>query len=94
MRSILPLLAVLAGGCAVPKLMIGETFIPEHHKAMRATVKPVTVATKEAAAGSTTYYVQVCDVVDAQASNCKTTEILTGVTNFYVRTGFGSRGVY
>lgn len=75
----LTLLAVLAfsAGCS-PKFLIADYFIPDTAKVVRATVAQSGLADQN---GNTTvnYYLQICDLNDGKATNCKSSLVLNNV---------------
>jgi len=78
----------LLGACSVPKVMVHETFLPAHTKVVRETLKPVgTQGSKSNQKTLSNYYIQICDVAGADATNCKTTLVLENVTNYMVKGG-------
>lgn len=75
----------LTTACKPKKYMLHDTFVPDHAKVARYSVKPVgTVGTDRAALGLSNYYIQICDVQGDVATNCKTTMVLANITDFLV----------
>jgi hypothetical protein len=80
--SFVLLAGVLFTGCATPKVMLYEQFIPGNAKVVKESLKPVgQMGSKENRVQLSNYYVQICDVQGNQATNCKTTLVLENVTN-------------
>lgn len=78
----------LLGGCAVPKIMLYETFLPGSAKVVKESLKPVaTAGSKNNKVVLSNYYIQICDVAGSDATNCKTTLVLENVTNYNVTRG-------
>jgi hypothetical protein len=78
--------AVLLGAltaCAIPKVMIGDEFVPNQAKVARSSVKLVgDVGGQNNRQALMNYYIQICDVKGTAASNCKTTLVLENITNY------------
>lgn len=72
------LMAVLAfsAGCA-PKFLVSDYFIPDTSKVVRTTISQSGLSNGEAA--TINYFMQVCDLQDGKATNCKKTMILSNV---------------
>ncbi|TNE91395.1 MAG: hypothetical protein EP330_05355 [Deltaproteobacteria bacterium] len=89
-RLILVGLALASSVACMPsKMMLSEGFVPGHDKTARASIKTV------GSAGSgdnktllSNYYIQICDVDNGVASNCRTNLILENVTDYQVQTGW------
>jgi hypothetical protein len=67
---------LFAGGCA-PKFLIADYFIPQSDKTVRTSLKFAGSAGEDA--NLVHYYMQVCDLVDGKATNCKSTRVLENV---------------
>jgi len=75
--TVLTLGALLfAGGCA-PRFLIADYFIPQSDKNVRATLKFAGGTGSDA--NLVHYHLQVCDLVDGKATNCKSTKVLENV---------------
>lgn len=76
-------LLVTAVGCAVPKVMISDTFVPNTSKVARYSVKLVAAGDEDKGqADLSNFYIQICDVQGTTATNCKTTLVLENITDF------------
>ncbi len=81
MNRMIPVLGVAAlafsAGCR-PNFLIGDYFIPDTNKVVRATQAQSGLADQD---GNTTvtYAMQICDLNDGKATNCKKTVVLTNV---------------
>ena len=75
------LVAALFGGCAMPKVMIRDSFVPNTAKVARYSVK-MTQAGNDDRAALANFYIQVCDVQGTTATNCKTTLVLENITDY------------
>jgi hypothetical protein len=78
--------AVLLGAlsaCAIPKVMIGDDFVPNQTKVARSSVKLVgETGSQNNKQALSNYYIQICDVKGTTATNCKTSLILANITNY------------
>jgi len=80
--SFVLLAGALFAGCATPKVMLYEQFVPGNAKVVKESLKPVaTMGSKDKQVKLSNYYIQICDVKGNQATNCKTTLVLANVTN-------------
>jgi len=85
MRWIL-LSTALLGACANPKIMLADSFLPDTNKVIRESLKQAgSVGSGDGATELTNYYVQICDVANGVESNCKTTLVLSNITNYAIR---------
>lgn len=81
--SVIGALLATAVGCAVPKVMIRDTFVPNTSKVARYSVKIVAAGDDEKGqADLSNFYIQICDVQGTTATNCKTTLVLENITDF------------
>ena len=78
--------AVLFGAltaCAIPKVMIGDEFVPDQAKVARSSVKLVgETGSQNNRQALSNYYIQICDVKGTTATNCKTSLVLANITNY------------
>ncbi len=73
---------VLLAGCN-PKVLVADYFIPDTAKVVRATLQvDGMTGTGENAEATYSYAMQVCDLSDGVASNCKTTTVLNDILSF------------
>lgn len=80
---------LFTSGCA-SKFLVSDYFIPDTNKAVRASIEyGGSVGSGDNGSEVINYYLQVCDLNDGKATNCKSTMILDNVlsVNFY-QTGF------
>lgn len=83
---------VLTGlvGCAQPKIMLYDSFLPGTSKAARESLKYAgSVGSGDNQVDLTNYYVQVCDVEGTTQTNCNTTLVIENITDYRVRYVFG-----
>ena len=79
-------LGLFLTGCAAPKIMLSDSFIPQTNKVIRESLKPAgSIGSGDNATDLTNYYVQICDVSNGTESNCRTTLVLDNITNYAVR---------
>lgn len=82
-------LALAASGCS-SKFLIQDYFIPDTNKVVRASTEQTgQVGGGDDSASTVSYFLQVCDLTDGKATNCKQTLILSNVlaVDFW-QTGF------
>jgi len=83
--------AVLAfsAGCS-PKFLIQDYFIPDTAKVARASLEQTgQIGSDENAQSVVNYYLQVCDLNNGKATNCKSTLVLNNVLAVeFWQTGF------
>lgn len=81
--SVIGALLATAVGCAVPKVMIEDKFVPNTAKVARYSVKLVASGDEsKGQADLSNFYIQICDVQGTTATNCKTTLVLENITDF------------
>ena len=74
--------AVLLAGCN-PKVLVADYFIPDTAKVVRATLQADGMTgSGDSSEATYSYAMQVCDLSDGVASNCKTTTVLTDILSF------------
>lgn len=75
---------LFAGGCA-PKFLVSDYFVPQTNKVVRATVEYGGTMGGDDGQDLVNYYMQVCDLNDGRATNCKSTLVLDNVltVDFY-----------
>jgi len=72
--------------CVPPKIMLHDSFLPGTNKAARESIKLAgELGNDDNAVQLTNYYVQVCDVDGAEQTNCRTSLILSNITDYQVR---------
>lgn len=71
---------VLLSGCQPRKYLIEDYFIPQTTQVARSQILLPPVFNFRNELGQ--YHVQVCDIQDGKATNCKTTVILTDLVTF------------
>lgn len=75
--------AVLLTGCSNPKFLVADYFIPDTAKVVRATLQvDQVIDVGNDTVNTYAYAMQVCDLSDGVASNCKTTTVLSNVLGF------------
>lgn len=75
--------------CSPKKMMLNETFVPNAEKTARSSIKTSgSVGSGDNKTVLNDYFIQICDVNNGIASNCKTNLILTNVTDYQVQTGW------
>jgi len=89
--TLLGLTAVVLGTAACsPKFLVRDYFIPDTSKVARETIEYAgSVGSDDSSADVVNFYIQVCDLNDGKATNCKSTLVLDNVltVNFWT-TGF------
>lgn len=76
---------LLLGGCS-PAFLVNAYHIPQTNKVARAQqVFAGDIGTGDSSVRLINYYVQVCDMADGKASNCKTTLVLDNVVTITTR---------
>lgn len=89
--TLLGLTAVVLGTAACsPKFLVRDYFIPDTAKVARETIEYAgSVGSDDNSADVVNFYIQVCDLNDGKATNCKSTLVLDNVltVNFWT-TGF------
>ena len=81
MRSSLLVLCLV--GCGGSRYLVHDSIVPDTEKVVRATLH---VAPGEAGApNSIGYSLQICDLIDGEARNCVTTQVLDHVTGVKLR---------
>jgi hypothetical protein len=90
-RSLLACAALLVplAGCS-PKFLIADHFIPDTAKVVRTKIQFQGNMGGDSGANVVSYIMQVCDLNDGRATNCKTTTVLDNVVtvDFYNKGGF------
>jgi hypothetical protein len=79
---------LFTSGCA-SKFLVADYFIPDTNKVVRSSIEYGGTVGGDDGAQVVNYYLQVCDLNNGKATNCKSTLILDNVltVNFY-QTGF------